>query len=84
MAMMANNLPGENEQVEVSAQILSAYTKGRLAYRSSPYTECPYEDKLNRLGHPTFSRAYRTAWMRGFIDEAENKPERFKKRVSNR
>ena len=75
---MDSNSAREDEVVEVSPQILSAYNKGRAAAKEG-ITECPYQDKMNSLGRPTFSRSYRIAWIRGWMDEKEDKPQRFVK-----
>jgi len=49
----------------------AAIRKGRNAFlEGRKRTECPYEDKRTpHHNHATFSRAFRTAWFKGY-DEA--------------
>lgn len=50
-----------------SAAFRSAYLKGAAAARAGrPQASCPY-----RPGDSTWRRAFRLAWMRGFLSEGD-------------
>jgi ribosome modulation factor len=55
----------------------TAERRGRVAYQAGkPRTTCPYPDHRGASGHVTFSRGFRKAWLKGWLEakrEAEEK-----------